>query len=155
MTAANQGTRNVRSADCASACFLENGFQGDIDSETFEPLDDILRPYQAVVAKSHEMVLDLLTVGDMKREEMNLARAIVRAQLDTRNDTNSKWLGSELCFLKSGECVVISERNRGQPGVARSSNHRGWRKCTIRSRRVHVKIDLAGLAVRLPGCHFL
>ena len=155
MTAANQCARNVRPADRTSACFLENRLERDIDSETLEPLDNILCPYQAIIAKSHEMVLDLLAISDMKGEEMNLVWPVVSTQLDAWNYADSERFRCELGFLKSGERVVICQRNRSQPRVARSSDDCGWRKCPIRSRRVHVKIDLAGLAVRLPGCHFL
>jgi hypothetical protein len=155
VTAANQRARNVRSSDRTAPCFLENRFQRDIDSETLQALDDILRAYQAVIAKSHEMMLDFFAIGDVKCEEMNFPRPVMSAQLDAWNHADSERFRCELSFLKSGERVVISQCNRSQPGVARSSNDCGGRKSPIRSRRVHMKIDLAGLAVRLPGCHVL
>jgi hypothetical protein len=99
------------------------------------------------------MFFDSLAISDVQREKMNFLSTIVSAQLDARDDANAKRLCSELCFLEAGECVVIRERNRSESCITRGSNDGGWRKRAVRCRRVHVEIDLAGLALRLPGCH--
>ena len=84
---------------------------------------------------------------------MNLARTIMRAELDTRNDSYAEWVSRELCFLETGECVVISERDCGKSRRPRCVDDCRWCKRPIGRGRMHVQVDLAGRPVGLPRIH--
>jgi hypothetical protein len=86
---------------------------------------------------------------------MNLARAVVRAQLHAPHDTNSERLRGKLRFLEPGESIVISERNRGEACCFCCLDYSRRGKRSVGCGRVHVQVDLTGLSGRLPGRHFL
>jgi hypothetical protein len=155
VTAANESTGNMRTSNCASPRFLHDSIEIDIDAKPSESLDDVFCALLARIAKTREPMLEIVGLRDVKRQKMDLARTIVRAQLHSAHDTNSKWLRRELRFLKSRESIVICERNCGEAGSFRCFHYRRRRKRPVGCGRVHVKVDLTGLPGGLPGSHFL
>lgn len=96
MPTADQSARNVRATDRSPRCFLHNCVKLDVDSQSAESLDDALRANFARIAEVRQLRLEHIGSGDVQREEMNLPRPVVRAQLGTGDDANSKRLSGKL-----------------------------------------------------------
>jgi hypothetical protein len=89
------------------------------------------------------MRFELIAFGNVKSKKMNLARTVVRTELDTWNHSNSERLGSELRLLKSGECVVIGECDRRESSSACGIDYCRRSERPVGRGRVHVQVDLA------------
>jgi len=151
---------DVWSPDRTACSFLHHGFQVDIDAEVSQSLDDVAGAPLARITKLRETLLDESRPRYMKSEKVNLAITFVRAELDTRHDTYSERSRGELGFLQTSERIMISQRNCREPRCPRRIDDSGGSQCPVRRRRVHVQVDLSGLAHRLAHglprrCHFL
>jgi len=156
VTAFDQGARYMRPADGAAACLLHYRLESHIDPKPSEPLHNILRAHFTLVAKVHELFFELVGLRYVQREQMNLTRAIMRAQLHTADDANSERGCRKLGLLQSGQCIVIRESDRCESRCSRRIDYRRRRERSIRRGRVHVQIDLAGRPSGLPRAnHFL
>ncbi len=146
----------MRSTHRSATRFLHHRGDVDSDAEASQPLDDVLRSHLARVAEPGELDLELVGLRHMQCKEVNLARTVVRAQLDTRHDPDTERISRELCLLKSGERVVIGESDCRQSCGSRGIDYRRRSERAVGRGRVHVQIDLAGPPFGLPrGDHFL
>jgi hypothetical protein len=68
VTAANESTRNVRTPNCSSACFLHDSIDIDIDAKPAQSFDNVFRAFFASIAKSCEPLLEVIGLRDVKSE---------------------------------------------------------------------------------------
>lgn len=156
VSAANQSARNVRTPYGSARCLFHHSIQLDVDSKSAKSFDDALRSHFTRIPKCRELRLEHVAPRNVQREQMNFARPIVRAQLGAGDDSDSKRLRCELRFTESAERIVISKRDRGEPGLSRRIDYGRWCKRAIGRGRVHMQVDLSGRPVGLPrGRHRL
>jgi hypothetical protein len=120
VSAANHRARNVRPADCSAASFLKHCIHLDFHAESLELVDDLARAGFSCIPKIPKPRFEQIATLNVKRKKMNLARAVVRAQLDPGNDSNSKRLCRALSFIETRERIMIGECDRRQLSAIRS-----------------------------------
>ena len=156
MSSTNHHAGNVRPAYGSARCLFQNTLYVDLHSQSLEPLDNSTSASLSQIAKFPESSFDDVATRNMQRQKMNFTRAFVRAQLNAGDDANSHRMSCALCFIETSQRIVIGKSDCGEACSMRCLHDFGWSERSVRRRRVHVKIDLAGRPLSLPfGRHFL
>lgn len=72
---------------------------------------------------------------------MNLAIAVVRAELDCRYYPDAEEISFGCGFREAVKAVVIGKGDCRKSGAVSGMDNLGWQEQAIRGRRMHVKID--------------
>lgn len=142
-SALDQSAGNVRTPHRTTGSFGHHVLHFDRNSNVVEPVDNKLCADFPRFSKQREPKLERSGIGYVQCKNVNLASAVISAQLHARNDSNPCGSRSASRFRNPVQCVVVRQRDCSYArGLCRCDNFRG-REGSVGRCRVHVKIDLA------------
>jgi len=92
-------------------------------------------------AQLAETFLQRLEVREVQGEQMDFAVIVERAELGSRNNSHAESLPRRPCGRDSIDCVVIRERQGGEPTARSGFDHSFRGESTVRRSRVSVQVD--------------
>ena len=138
--AAHDGPRDVRPTDGAAPRLGHHGVHRHRDRQRVEAGDHLLGARPPRVAEGHELSLDQLGTFEVKAEQVDLALAVHRAQLDAGDHAHAERLTGGTRFGDPTHRVVIGQGEGGEPRAARVADHLGGGKRAVGGGGMRVQI---------------
>jgi len=92
----------------------------------------LLGAHVALRAKLTETNLQGVQIREVQCQHMDFVIVLKRAQLGAGNDTHSKALACRARRCNTIDCIVVRERDGGEPALLRGFDYLLWRERTIR-----------------------
>jgi hypothetical protein len=134
---------NVWPADGCVPGFVHDHLDRKLDSESSQTFDDLHRAASSPFPEELEPRFEQAMPRHVERKNMDLAVAVLRAQLDAGYDAHTERFSGKSGEWNTCNSVVVSERQRRDTRGVRRSDDTIWRQDAVGSSRVRVKVDEA------------